>query len=145
MRCHWARWRAFVHATEDEDRVRDAVVWLMAQEEAPKGNDRIERQRAKGHWGNDIVVLQGALTKRDAIDAALHRIFDANRLREAVALDLQKALDEDEVLHVRLDKQAAVGREVKQTAGGDAIVFTVKVERLPGGSALEEWRRFFAR
>lgn len=142
MRWHWARWRAFVHATEDEPRVWDALLWLMAQDEDEKGGDRIERKRAKGHWGNDIAVLEGALTKQPAIQAALARVFHDDAVRESVAKGLSRSLDEDGVLHLRLDKQAAVLNRVKQTGGGDAVIVTVKAELWPGESLEAVWQNW---
>jgi RNA-binding protein len=126
MRFHWLRARAFVHATEDEQRVQETLLWLVAQDENPRAYGQVHRQRTKGHYGNEILLLEASLKKAPDVEAALARLLSEPGLRAQVTETLLRRLDEDHVLHLRLDKQAAVGRRVQLSEGSDAVVVTVK-------------------
>jgi len=142
MKFHWLRGRAIVHATEDEDRVRNALAWALGLDRMERGLDRIERQRAKGHYGNDIVILEGNV-KRDAeVIAALDRMFADPALRAEVRDSILRRLDEDSVLHVRLDKQALVQGRFATSAGSDALIITAKVAAFPGEVPAQTWAEF---
>lgn len=142
MKFHWLRGRAIVHATEDEERVRDALAWSVGLDQVERGADRVERQRAKGHYGNDIIILEASV-KRDAdIVAALGRLFADPRVRNEVRGSLALRLDEDHVLHVRLDKQALIGRRIALGTGSDAVIVTAKVAAYPGEVPQTSWEQF---
>lgn len=142
MRFHWLRARAFVHATEDEARVLEALLRLLGLAGDPKGRDRVSRQRAKGHYGNDIVVLEGSL-KRDAdVEATMRRVLENPGVRAAVRDTLLRRLDEDDVLHIRLDKQTLVQGRHSLTEGSDAVVVTAKAALQKGELAPKAWATF---
>ena len=50
--------RAFVAATEDEIRVREALSVFVPL-------DRISKTAAQGHFGNEISILEAALRKKE--------------------------------------------------------------------------------
>jgi len=52
--------RAFVAATEDEGRVREALGIFVPL-------DRISSTTAQGHFGNEIKILEASLRKKDAL------------------------------------------------------------------------------
>jgi RNA binding exosome subunit len=142
MRFHWLRARVFVHATEDEPRVHRALLAAMAQTDVPRAGDRITRSRTKGHYGNEILVLEGTLKRGADIEAALRGLLAHTQLRTLLRETLLRRLDPDGVLHVRLDKQAAVGGVWSTTEGSDAIVVTVKAQVHPGQTLAQLWARF---
>lgn len=141
MRLLSARYRVFVHATEDEARVRDALLWAMAQLEAPRAADLVERKRVKGHYGNDILILEAALKRAADLEAALGRLRSSEAFRQALGAQLGRFVDEDGALHVRLDKQAAVERRLEMTLGSDAIVVVAKAKTVQGDPVLRAWSR----
>lgn len=144
MRFHWLRARAFVHATEDETRVKEALLWLLGQEEVPGAYGHIQRQRSKGHYGNEILLLEASLKKQPDIEAALGRLFAEASLRETVSETLLRRLDEDRVLHVRLDKQAAVERRLVLGEGSDSVVVTVKAVQTKDEVPARAWSHFLS-
>ncbi len=139
MRFLWVRARTFVHATEDEPRVREVLLWLLGVEASPRAADRISRKRAKGLHGNEIVVLEVVLTRAADVEAAVARLFADAAAREAVLATVDRRLDDDAVLHVRFDKQAAVQRRRALTGGGDALVVTTKAAIPSGESTSAAW------
>lgn len=117
--------RAFVAATEDCLRVREALSIFVPL-------DAISATSVKGHYENDITILEATLKKRDA--PAFFQILreqlpreDLNRLRR----EAQERLDEQNHFHLRIDKQAAYRGMVRLTDSTDAIDVSAMVETYP--------------
>lgn len=122
---HRVSFRAFVSVTEDEERVRRALGIFVPL-------DYIESSTVKGHYGNEIVILEADLRRREGLGffgilkEQLSQI-EMNRLRGEVEI----RTDEDCKFHLRLDKQAAFQGLVRLTNSGDAIDVTVHVATYP--------------
>jgi RNA binding exosome subunit len=117
--------RAFVAATEDEQRVREALSIFVSL-------DSISATSVEGHFGNEIKILEATLKKRDA--RAFFQILreqlpkeDLSKLRR----ETPERLDEDNHFHLRLDKQAAYKGMVRLTDSTDAIAASAMVETYP--------------
>lgn len=136
MRWHWARYRVIVHATEDEQRVREALMWAMRLGDDAKDRDRVERNRTRGHWGNEIVVFEGVIKRQRDVDRALDAALGAGD----VTPSLEQRLDEEGTLYLRLDKQAAVLRELKWCQGSDAIQARFRPDTLGIDDVVAAWR-----
>lgn len=141
MRLAWLRARCFVHATEDEDRVRTALLWSIAQADEPKARAKVHRSAAKGHYGQDIVVLEATLKREAEVEEALGRLRADPDVRAQIEDTLLRRLDEDDVLHVRLDKQAAVTGQTRLNEGSDAIVVRVKGLRPRDVTPARAWKQ----
>ncbi len=97
---------ALVHATEDESKVRKAVLSLL-----PPGIDppAFEADKLKGYYGDPITALRLNVKRRKPATELLGHI-----VRRLSSLDLQTLLDElpqridgSKNLYLRLDKQKA--------------------------------------
>jgi RNA binding exosome subunit len=117
--------RAFVAATEDEGRVREALAVF-----APL--DRITAVTAEGHFGNEIKILEAVLRRKEV--AAFLQILreqlsaeDLERLRR----EIPDRLEGDSHFHLRLDKQAAYKGLVRLTNSKDALDITILVRTYP--------------
>jgi len=117
---HWIEVRAYVHATEEEGRVSKAIETVAA------GPD-VAREVFEGHFGNPIVRLSRRLETVDGIRATWERWRSAGALSE-VSKDLPGRIDEDGILHVRFDKQAAYGGRFALGREGDAIDVRIKLK-----------------
>lgn len=122
---HRVSFRTFVAATEDEERVKEALCIFVPL-------DGISVTSATGHYGNPIKILDATLKKRDGL--AFFRILkeqlprvDLVRLRR----ELPERLDEKGELHLRLDKQAAFKGKICLTDSRDAIVVSALIESYP--------------
>lgn len=122
---HRVSFRTFVAATEDEERVKEALCIFVPL-------DGISVTSATGHYGNPIKILDATLKKRDGL--AFFRILkeqlprvDLVRLRR----ELPERLDEKSELHFRLDKQAAFKGKICLTDSRDAIVVSALIESYP--------------
>jgi RNA binding exosome subunit len=117
--------RAFVAATEDEVRVREALAVFVPL-------DRISATAAMGHFGNEIKILEAAVRKKEA--AAFFQILreqlpaaDLQRLRR----EIPDRLEGESHFHVRLDKQAAYKGLLRLTDSKDPLDITILVKTFP--------------
>lgn len=120
--------RAFVYGTEDEERVVEALLRVLGRPGDAECRGRLTRSRIKGHYGTQILLLEG-VQKRSA---DLRACFQAWRGEPDLVRTLQEEfsarLDEDRVLHFRFDKQAAVQGRLELGREGDTINVEVKYE-----------------
>jgi len=103
--------RFFSHATEDQDRVLEAVRKILPAEHL----DEIEFKKSslKGHYGNPILLFEAKI-KRKAAEALLEKV--SSGLSELDKAALSHEIDRHvsgSSLFLRLDKQAAFYGEFK--------------------------------
>jgi RNA binding exosome subunit len=117
--------RAFVAATEDEGRVREALAVFVPL-------DRISATAAEGHFGNEIKILEASLRKKEgqAFFQILHEQLlpdDLQRLR----LEIPDRLEGDSHFHLRMDKQAAYKGLLRLTDSRDALDVSALIKTYP--------------
>jgi RNA binding exosome subunit len=117
--------RAFVAATEDEGRVREALAVFVPL-------DRISATAAEGHFGNEIKILEASLRKKEG--QAFFQILreqlltdDLKRLRR----EIPDRLEGDSHFHLRLDKQAAYKGLLRLTDSRDALDVSALIKTYP--------------
>ncbi len=137
--------RVIAHATEDVSRVRAALDFFLSGAGVRENSKLIEEIQAEGHHGNPITILSVQL-KRKADCLGFARFVrerfseeDVARLRE----EMPERLDDDQVFHLRFDKQSAYLQQVRLTNSSDAITAKVKIETYPknrekAGAIVEE-------
>jgi RNA binding exosome subunit len=137
--------RVIAHATEDVSRVREALDFFLSGAGVREGGKLIEELQAEGHHGNPITILSVQLKKKaDCLNFTrfVREKFsegDVAKLRE----EMSERLDDDQVFHLRFDKQAAYLQQVRLTSSSDAITAKVKIETYPknrekAGAIVEE-------
>ena len=117
--------RAFVAATEDEGRVRDALAVFVPL-------DRISALTAEGHFGNEIKILEAALRKKEsaAFFTILREQLPAEELQR-LRREIPDRLEGESHFHLRLDKQAAYKGFLRLTDSKDALDTTILVKTYP--------------
>ncbi|HVM45911.1 MAG TPA: RNA-binding domain-containing protein [Candidatus Thermoplasmatota archaeon] len=120
---HYVHFRAFAHETEDEGKVRAAL--LHAAQDARAS---VQETRVDGSHGNRILILEtdvrsGAAEKH--VFSALAR--DDPGGFERVARTLRERVDENLSFHLRLDKQEAFGGRSVLATDDDAITVRGKI------------------
>lgn len=118
---HYVEIRAFAQATEDPDLVEDAMRTFLP------GDVEVEREEAEGHFGNPIEVLRARFDGADEIRAFLEKI---GPLKGKILEELDRRLDDDCNLWLRLDKAAALGGDARTTRD-DGLVARIKLEAYP--------------
>jgi RNA binding exosome subunit len=99
--------RFFVHATEDPNKVVEAVRRLLPTNHV----DEIvfKRNNLKGHYGNPITLFQTRVKKREIVKAMVETLssglgeLDKEALLREIGSHMEKGS-----LYIRLDKQAAL-------------------------------------
>lgn len=128
--------RVFVHATEDEEKVKGALQSLL-----PPGSGLV-RSRLRGHFGNPILTLDARITEPGKVEemwGAVLRGLPREQLREL--LERLEERMEGCTLYLRLDKQLACQGRISLTESGDAIHVRLRVERVSPSPPQEEIRR----
>ncbi len=99
----------FAHATEDEEKVKQAVKRLAKYEV------EFEQQRLTGHYDDPITLLTSKPAKKKEATDFLANIVDkfSSLDRETLLQELSNHIDPQGSLYIRLDKQKAYhGRAV---------------------------------
>lgn len=132
---HNAVLRVHCHATEEEERVRQALRTLAGEAEPSRGT-------AEGHFKNPIVVLEVVLQKADAV--AFWQRIRAAPVAAQLADEAERRTDDTGVFYARFDKQRAFAGEVALTATDDAIHLRSKLAGHPAkkGPAVKLIRAF---
>jgi RNA binding exosome subunit len=114
--------RTFAHATEDPDRVEQALRFVSGAEDIKKSN-------SMGYHGNPIIVMEARVTDAKSIKALFRSLSreDLSQLLDS----LDRRLDEESFFFLRLGKQEAFLRQFKMTDGEDVIAIRGKVKSYP--------------
>ncbi len=131
--------RVNAHSTEDKSRVRNALDFFLlnsiSKSKIRDGNtdDIVETTNVEGYYKNPISTLSANITrKQDCL--AFARFVQENMHPQDVELlrsEMPDRLDDDQLFHFRLDKQAAYLNKVKLTSSSDAITVKVKIATFP--------------
>lgn len=119
----WILARTYCQATEKEDRVQQALDTAV-----PGGAG--SRDRFEGQFRNPVIVFTKRLDRAEELRRAWAVWRDAGLL-QPVAQELERRLDEEGVLHVRVDKQAAFEGTLVPASGADSIDIQVKLKAYP--------------
>lgn len=96
----------FAHATEDEERVRQAVMNLI-----PEGVDAVgaEVQRLRGHHNDPILLMTMRIKRRRAAGELFRNLIRGLSTPDRLRLldEVEDRVDEAGSLYLRLDKQEA--------------------------------------
>jgi len=108
---HTVELTALVHATEDESKVRRAVLNLLPPDVYPPA---FEAVKLKGYYGDPITVLKlNVKHRQQATELLEHIIKRLSSLDVTSLLDgLAQHIDESRNLYMRLDKQKAYTSKV---------------------------------
>jgi len=104
--------RFFVHATEDPNKVVEAVRGLLPTNHI----DEIvfKRSNLKGHYGNPITLFETRVKKREIVKAVVETLSSGlGELDKEALLTEIGSHTEKGSLYIRLDKQAAFQGEFK--------------------------------
>ena len=126
---HYVLLHAIVHSTEEIGRVISALRFLLQVDD----DDVVSQSRVKGHYGNEMVLLEAKLTNSKDIRRFLDLISDQlppsdlSRLRS----EMSERVDDECVLHIRFDKQEAFMGRLALAKRGDVISARLKIKAYP--------------
>ncbi len=119
----WIEARTYCHATEDEAHVAQAL-----DTACPAGE--IARESLEGHFGNPLVRLTRRVEDGKAIRSVWER-WTAAGLLENIANDVESRVDDEGILHFRIDKQAAYLEKLMLAQDADTIDVRLKLMAFP--------------
>ena len=136
---HNLSYRAFVYSTENEEKVREAVLTLLP-------TAQIETEQTEGYYHNPVIILHGKITKKREIKDFLEKLnLLKPSVKKTILNQLENRMDERGNLFLRFDKQRAFLGELKTVDHGDAIHIKVKIAAYPARreEALKVARQIF--
>ena len=125
MSIHYITFRASVHATESDDRVKTALSLFLF-------DNKINETQTEGHFGNPITLLQGQIKGKDCtrfIDILKSSLpeYELEKLRN----ERCERIDDECCFHIRFDKQAAFEGQVRLATTADTITAKIKLKAYP--------------
>jgi RNA binding exosome subunit len=128
--------RLVIHATEDLDKVLNAVEGALAVPQAS-----FQSEKSEGHYGNQILLVGAEVGSRDAALLATRIISTLNRAdRQELADNIEDYADEKGSLYLRLDKQRLCQGKVS-LAESDAVRIKFKpIRRYKPSGNMEAYR-----
>ncbi len=117
---------AICYSTEDPEKVAKAIEVLIPFE------FDINVSKARGHYGNPIEFFEVELRKKREIrEFWNHLILNLKDEKEILLEFLDDLIDEEGVLHIRIDKQSAYLGKIELSTGSDSIMVRVKLVTYP--------------
>ncbi|MEZ5336156.1 MAG: RNA-binding protein [Methanolobus sp.] len=146
---HYINLRVIAHSTEDLSRVR-AALDLFLRNASGKSEDvvtdeLVETTEIEGHYGNSSVMLSSQIARKS--DCVKLARFIREQMSpedvETLRSEMPDRLDDDQLFHMRFDKQAAFLGDIVLCSSSDAITVKVKIatypkNRLKAGHIVEE-------
>nr|WP_300979858.1 RNA-binding protein [Methanomethylovorans sp.] len=129
--------RVISHSTEERSRVMDALGLFLKNSFRHKDPDSfsevVNTIEAEGHYGNPITVFSAQLTHKHDIAAFVDFVHNNMTLEDIETLrsEMSDRLDDEQMFHLRFDKQEAYMGRLKLVSSSDAITAKVKIETYP--------------
>jgi len=132
MRAHHVRITTFIHATEDEDKVLDAIATFIP-EEIDEEDIYFDVSETRGYFGNPIKVVNAEVKRSRAIRSFLENLKEllSEEDRSYILEHLDEKVDEEGTLYLRFNKQKAYLGEVELDEGADVVQIRIKVKAFP--------------
>ena len=128
-----------IHATEDKDKVISKIVKVLSLNSA-----RFQEFNTRGHWGNEIVLLNLSLGQTLA-GKILKTIYTSlgNNKKTAFLSSLEQSIDEKYNLYVRIDKQS-ICREEISLSDQDSIKIKFRPSKFRQSNKSETYRELLS-
>ncbi|MDV3103240.1 RNA-binding protein [Thermococcus waiotapuensis] len=145
LRAHHVRLTTFIQATEDEDKVLDAIATFIP-EETDEDDLIFDVVETEGYFGNPIKVVNVEIQKSRAVRQFLDYFKEllSEEDKRYILENLEENVDEEGTLYVRFNKQKAYLGDVEIDEGADVIQVRIKVKAFPMRKeavvkAIREW------
>ncbi len=128
--------RAFVHATEDPDKVREALAFaagfdLQEKRDADQFSKQLSESTSQGHFRNPISILELPLKRAAQVRRFWDRLLADAAIRDELAGQAHKRLDDELAFWFRLDKQEAASGRLHLAPGEDVVRVRAKLATFP--------------
>jgi RNA binding exosome subunit len=122
--------RIIIHATEDENKVLDAISNTLSI-----NAEKFSYSESTGHWKNKILLLTGNLESQEANALAQKILSSLSSLeRDQISTSYDSSIDEKGNLYLRLDKQKICQGRISLSESDSIRVKLKPVIRVSGNS-----------
>jgi RNA-binding protein len=139
MQLHNLRLEVFCHETEDERKIREALLFLLPAELVERDDFSVDVSENRGSWGNRIALLSIELKKQKEIQTALDRIcvLMGEDVRRDLLTHLGDHVTENCTLIIRFSKQNALNGLLSLDSK-DCIQLRARIASFPAKKELAE-------
>ncbi|NJE84911.1 RNA-binding protein [Thermococcus sp. CX2] len=132
IKAHHIRLTTFIHATEDEDKVLEAIATFIP-EEIDDDDVLFDIVETQGFFGNPIKVVNVEIKRSKAVRTFLEYFKELLSDRDKTYLldHLDEKVDEEGTFYVRFNKQRAYLGEAEVDEGEDVIQIKIKAKAFP--------------
>jgi len=132
LKAHHVRLTTFIQATEDEDKVLDAIATFIP-EEIDEDDIIFDIDETKGFFGNPIKVVNVEIKRSKAVRQFLGHFKEllSEEDKRYIIENLDEKVDDEGTLYVRFNKQRAYLGDVEIDEGADVIQVRIKVKAFP--------------
>jgi len=131
MGVHHVSWLATASGLEDENIVADALAWLIGDSEA------VQIEKTTSFHGSTINLISAELLNKGPATKSLSRL--GNDAIDEILADLKSRLDDENVLHIRLDLLELLAGRIKVClpTAGSSIKGRTKLQVYPGDDPIQ--------
>ena len=131
MGVHHVSWQSTASGLEDEYIHAAALAWLIGDEEA------VKIERMDSYHGSPIHVITAEISRRGPATKSLSRL--GSDALELLKQELDTRMDENNVIHIRLDLLDLLSGKITLTLPGErpTIKGRAKLEVYPGNTATD--------
>ncbi len=130
--------RFFAHATEDPNKITEAVQRVLPSDYL--SDITFRKRNLRGHYGNPITLFETRIRDKKIIKAFIDNL--SVRLNELDKETLRREIDrhfEEGSLYVRLDKQAALQGKL-QLCTADPIRVRLRLKKAQHQDIIKAWQ-----
>ncbi|WP_297065720.1 RNA-binding protein [Thermococcus sp.] len=145
LQAHHVRLTTFIHATEDEDKVLEAIATFIP-EEIDEDDVLFDVEETTGFFGNPIKVVNVEIKRSKAVRTFLKNFKEllSEEDKKYILGNLDEKVDDEGTLYIRFNKQKAYLGEAKVDEGADVVQVRIKVKAFPMRKesvvkAVKEW------
>jgi RNA binding exosome subunit len=132
LKAHHVRLTTFIQATEDEDKILDAIATFIP-EEIDEEDVIFDVEETRGFFGNPIKVVNVEIKRSKAVRTFLRHFKEllSEGDRRYLLDNLDEKVDEEGTFYIRFNKQKAYLGEAEVEEGPDVIQVRIKVKAFP--------------
>jgi RNA binding exosome subunit len=116
-----------MHSTEDEDKVREAILHTVPVSLRDKALEKLSVVSSRGFHGNEIKFLQLSIKGKEADEMLTQILCNLDSVNRAVLYDtLDERIDKSGNLYIRMGKQEAYLGKLVLLDGDDSLRIVFK-------------------
>lgn len=132
---HYITLRATAHATEEKSRVKKSLDLFLLNSIGNYTNkdEFVEALDVEGHYGNPITLYNAKLSRKSECNNLVEFVKKNLSSSDLATLcnEIPDRLDDEQIFHLRFNKQEAYLDRVVLSSSSDAIIVKMKVATYP--------------